>query len=869
MTPASNLSSQRPWPGLRAFGEDDRSFFFGRERETADLLALVQRVAVVVLYGQSGLGKTSLLQAGLFHAVRDASLVPLRVRLDHGESAPALADQIKSALAAALDAAEVSGPRPGAHETLWEYFHRRDVDLWGPRNRLVKPVIVLDQFEEVFTLGQRSDRSAARVAQLAGDLEALLEHRPPDAVRARLESRPDDALRYDFQRDGVKFVISLREDFLAQLDPWRARMPSLVQHRFRLERMTGAQALEVVQRAGQNLVDAAVAKEIVDFVSRSQRRTQAGALQQRDVEPALLSVVCDELNRRRLDKGQARITADLLSGEREGIIQAFYDRAFDGVEPKARDWIEDELLTGSGYRDRAALEDALKPGVREADVDRLVDRRIVHREERDGVVWLELTHDLLTDPAFASRTQREQRRLADEAAGREAETAQRLRRTSRLAAVFGVLLVATVVALFFAFFMWKRAAGAQASIQIEAENARAARVSADAAAALAKGSEQKAQDAAHLASSNFSIAMGMAEPLGQTLRDFVRGDMRLLTPAVLDIIRRADLSYSRLEEQDASAAADGHATFLMTAAQALCEVGHLTDGLARAEQAIAILDAEGAGEVAGRRAVRAEALYARGAAFAATGHMAQARRDYTNAIGLAQAEAKAASWTADLARVNVLSELGLGELDRWSLANASAEAHDQRVLTFLNGRQLHDAEHQADTWRVQALVGLGLSVTDPPEQDRRFARADEALQRLTATDPDNRRLLKLTAEMGFVRSGTAERLNRIWFALKLAEKGVAASSRLTQDDRDNLQWKLTWIRAQRGIGGIDRRRGRWADAHAAFESADKAAADLVRTEPSWRQARYTRGALLWERAETVPAAKPTGPLRPADGTGAR
>jgi len=64
-TAPNTLTAQSPWPGLRSFGEDDREFFFGRERETAELLALVQRSGVVIVYGQSGLGKTSLLQAGL------------------------------------------------------------------------------------------------------------------------------------------------------------------------------------------------------------------------------------------------------------------------------------------------------------------------------------------------------------------------------------------------------------------------------------------------------------------------------------------------------------------------------------------------------------------------------------------------------------------------------------------------------------------------------------------------------------------------------------------------------------------------------------------------------------------------------------
>ena len=369
----ADLSAQNPWPGLRAFTESDRDFFFGRERETAELLSIVKRAPVVVLYGQSGLGKTSLLQAGLFPELKKSDFVPFRLRFDHEEGAPSFAEQIKQALVSELDAAQVDVPRPSPNETLWEYFHRRDVDFWGPRNRLCTPVIVLDQFEEVFTVGQASDKSAARVAQFAADLESVIEHRPPDSVRERLDAHPEEALAYDFQRQPVKFVLSLREDFLPQLDPWRSRMPSLLPNRFRLERMTATQALSVIEKGGRELVDAEVAREIVDFVSSSQRKQATRSMERRDVEPALLSVVCEELNRRRLERNQPRITADLFTEEQSGIIQSFYERAFDGIDRRVREWVEDELLTASGYRDRAALEDALNLGLPQRDFGLLVE----------------------------------------------------------------------------------------------------------------------------------------------------------------------------------------------------------------------------------------------------------------------------------------------------------------------------------------------------------------------------------------------------------------------------------------------------------------------------------------------------------------
>src|SRR6202012_4578688 len=112
------------------------------------------------------------------------------------------------------------------------------------------------------------------------------EHRPPNAVRERLEAHPENALAFDFQRQPVKFVLSLREDFLPQLDPWRSRMPSLLPNRFRLERMTPTQALSVIEKGGGDLVDAEVAREIVEFVSSSQRKQTERSIERRDVEPA-------------------------------------------------------------------------------------------------------------------------------------------------------------------------------------------------------------------------------------------------------------------------------------------------------------------------------------------------------------------------------------------------------------------------------------------------------------------------------------------------------------------------------------------------------------------------------------------------------
>ena len=63
MPPKSRILE--PYPGPRPFDKDERSIFFGRDEEIADLRDLCMSYQVVVLYSQSGAGKSSLVRAGL------------------------------------------------------------------------------------------------------------------------------------------------------------------------------------------------------------------------------------------------------------------------------------------------------------------------------------------------------------------------------------------------------------------------------------------------------------------------------------------------------------------------------------------------------------------------------------------------------------------------------------------------------------------------------------------------------------------------------------------------------------------------------------------------------------------------------------
>ncbi|HEV3221085.1 MAG TPA: AAA family ATPase [Candidatus Acidoferrales bacterium] len=821
-----DLSPQNPWPGLRAFTEDDSEFFFGRDRETAELLDLVQRTSVVVLYGQSGLGKTSLLQAGLFPGLKRSSFLPIRMRFDHNDGAPPLADQIKTAIAFELDRARVTGPRPSPGETLWEYFHRQDVDFWGARNRLLTPVIVLDQFEEVFTLGQRSTESANRVSQFAMELESLLEHRPPEAVRERLEAHQDEAQQYDLRKQAVKFVVTLREDFLADLDPWRIRMPSLLPNRFRLERMTGAQALDVVQRAGNELIEPSVAHDIVDFVSTSRRRQTARAMEQRDVEPAILSVVCDELNRRRIELGQSKITGDLLSGEREEIIRSFYERSFEGLDPRVRTWVEDELLTASGYRDRGALEDALKQGLPEADFDQLVNHRILHREERSGVVWLELTHDLLTDPASESRSLREQRRQAD-AAKKQAEDARKqkekyerdLRKSRILTAVFGVLLIGTGAALFYAVTQSKIAA--QKSLETQK---------------MEVAKERGYQAAAEMAErQSFGIGGGWVP-----------------AATVRQIIDDTEKSYVSLASQGTSShdqqllMLQRHANFLTQAAEAYYQVGQYDDGLTEARAALDLIKQLGTAEpqTDPMRLLRAEAIYEEGSGLLTQGQIDPAKNDFTSAIGLTSSITDP-NLKRDMTRVYVLSQIGIGQAEVHSLSYEKALPHFNDAIQHIDTNLSTDDIHYKDealTLRVEALVGGGSSQWNEAQALEWYTKASSALSR--AGDLNNPRWKRIASEVAYFQGFSSLRLAKYEDAKESFSQAIVGAEDLCNRDPDNLLWQLDLLQAQRGLGLVYEDRGELDLSQENLDKALKLAKELNEKQPAWARAAYLRGILV-------------------------
>lgn len=495
------ISAEQPWPGLAAFTESARDFFHGRTKATSDLVRLVSTSHAAVLFGQSGLGKTSLIQAGLFPDLRLEAYLPIYVRLDHAEDAPPLAAQILATLEQVCRSRGVDFPVRQPDDTLWAYFHRQNADFWSDGIELLTPVLVLDQFEELFTIGNQSPERQARAAAFVDDLAGLVENRAPRLIRQQIETDPASGRDYDFARANFRLLLSLREDFLPDLESLMPQLPTLRLNRMRLLPMNGSEALQVVVQGGGQLVDAGVSERIVRFVA-ADKQGNTNVLEKLAVEPSLLSLICSELNLRRQASDLPQISADLLTGARDEILTNFYTRSLDGLPPKAGEFIEEHLLSESGYRNSFALDDALRqPQINRAVIDTLVSRRLLRLEERSGVLRVELTHDLLTQVARDSRNKRREAATQAEAKQQIELNRKKMRRLSALAGIM-VAMVLGMGALSWQMFQAKQAT------QVALTEAQTQKQLAEKQTAVAEASKNAAVAAQEEASRQTKVAEG-------------------------------------------------------------------------------------------------------------------------------------------------------------------------------------------------------------------------------------------------------------------------------------------------------------------------------------------------------------------------
>ena len=120
-----------------------------------------------------------------------------------------------------------------------------------------------------------------------------------------------------------------------------------------------------------------------------------------DNVPPLLSLICEQLNALRIREGHETLEPDSVTCSAKEVLRNFCDSSFQENPPCVREFVENRLVSQSGFRESVNFDTAVAE-LREADVanpedilSELVNRRMLTIEDRGGVSRVELTHDIL------------------------------------------------------------------------------------------------------------------------------------------------------------------------------------------------------------------------------------------------------------------------------------------------------------------------------------------------------------------------------------------------------------------------------------------------------------------------------------------
>jgi hypothetical protein len=307
-----------------------------------------------------------------------------------------------SALASAAAGRDISGPTMRDDETLWEYFHRAGHRWWSNRQRVITPVLIIDRFEEAFTVGRANATAKRHAERFFEELSELASNRPPARMATYLENGEEAGDAFVFDNVPVRVLLVMREEFTARLADLRTTFPSLRRSQFRLAPFSTSQARDAIQRsaAQRNLFADGAVDAVVEFLATEGPGEQT-------ILPAHLSVVCSALSIERAHRGGALITRDFLSVRPGRLMHDFITAAVSDLPPAARALLEEHLTDVRGNSQRMPLADALtRTGLPREALDTLVQRHLVRIDKLSAVPYVSLAHDLLAAVLTITRLER-------------------------------------------------------------------------------------------------------------------------------------------------------------------------------------------------------------------------------------------------------------------------------------------------------------------------------------------------------------------------------------------------------------------------------------------------------------------------------
>lgn len=389
------------YKGPKFYEESDKDIFYGRDKETQKLYYLVGNSDFSVCYAKTGEGKSSLINAGLAPMLRKNDYLPIRIVLSDkkfntdikkGNLDDLVWDAIEQTVKKENGSAAkhyrdisyypLSTSDNLAFETLgWKL---RNIELRGDSFHKIIPVIIFDQFEEVF--------SKAKDISWTNSFFYWLENLYDDSAYN---------LTSENQQKKFKVLLSMRSDYISELDYWamdKYFIPSLKNNRYCLKALTLNGTEEIINKLYINKIEGISTKEILEAT----KIEKAGCLASNDKSIPCISALALSLIITCIEEAKVGIQKIIKDFEKNKYtVNALFDKILEfyystsicecGITKQEQEVLETALVDIKGYRKRVSMVNSNISKIKEHKLKQLENKRIIHISNNS----IELSHDCL------------------------------------------------------------------------------------------------------------------------------------------------------------------------------------------------------------------------------------------------------------------------------------------------------------------------------------------------------------------------------------------------------------------------------------------------------------------------------------------
>ena len=466
------------YPGSQPFQREQQRIFFGREQDIENLYRTINLNDLTVLYGDSGLGKSSLLNAGVIPKFTEQGVTALFPRF-YGYNKENPANPLENIISQLRQAAKAMPPdgTPGdweeetvfmsgvqsdpAQQTLWQQVksvlwrqnklhalaqakaaaseETDDENPDKPRASQGKPgyILVFDQFEELFSYPEED------IVEFGRAFGELLDNRMPEGFRKAFYSRIKSEGGSSFAADEMDFmekslplkiVMGIRFDRLGLLKQLAQFYPNILlnQNLFRLLPLNIQQGRQAIVNPARQ--DGPFTTPKFEYAGETLDAILAYLTEQKEnasVDTTQLQIICQYVENKVVrQEGQVIRPEDL--GDLRDISKNYYKEVILALpaneQDLAQDMIENRMIFEQDQLRLSLYGKQIKklyPGISDATLEALVKSHLLRVEERSGELIYEISHDALVAPILAAK------KIRDEEAERlkkEAEDIERRRK---------------------------------------------------------------------------------------------------------------------------------------------------------------------------------------------------------------------------------------------------------------------------------------------------------------------------------------------------------------------------------------------------------------------------------------------------------